>query len=128
MSPGERLLEAIGSRDFRGIAACFAPEASMRVLTPKGLVELSGREAVEARFRRWFAGMDGFELLDGEVTEVADRVRVRFHTRGRDPAKGEQENDHTGYAEVRDGLIVSLNVSCAGFRPTGRSSPEPLRH
>jgi hypothetical protein len=63
--------------------------------------------------------MEGFELLDSGVEQIADRTRIRWHTRGRDPEKGWQENDHTGYAELDgDGLIVALNVSCAGFRPS----------
>jgi hypothetical protein len=117
-----RLVGAIAERDFDGIAACFAADARMRVLTPRGLRELSGSAEAADRFRAWFEDADGFELLNADVEPVADRIRIRWHTRGRDAEKGWQENDHTGYAELGDGgLIVALNVSCAGFRTV----PEP---
>ena len=115
---GYRLLDAIGRRDFDEIETCFAPEASVRILTPHQLREHSGPAEAADRFRAWFEAMDEFELLDSDVHEIADRVRIRWHTRGRDAEKGLQENEHTGYAEIGgDGLIVALNVSCAGFRP-----------
>lgn len=114
-----RLLSAVAARDFADMERCFAPEASLRVLTPRGLRELRGAADAAARFRAWFGGMEEFELLDSDVEQVADRVRIRWHTRGCDPDRGWQENEHTGYAELDgDGLIVALNVSCAGFRPT----------
>ncbi len=115
--PAERLLRAIAGRDFDAIAECFAPEAAMRVLTPHSLRELSGAEAAADRFRAWFEPMEDFELLDSDIAGIADRVRIRWHTRGRDPEHGWQENDHTGYAELAGDSIVALNVSCAGFRP-----------
>lgn len=114
-----RLVEAIGRRDYDGIAGCFAPDAEMRVLTPRQLREHSGPAEAVDRFRTWFGETEGFELLDSDVEQVADRVRIRWHTRGRDPEQGWQENDHTGYAALdADGLIVALNISCAGFRPS----------
>lgn len=117
MDVAHRLLDAIATRDFEALAGCFAPDASLRILTPKRLREEAGRDDAAATFRRWFGDMEDFELVDGDVAEIADRVRIRWHTRGRDPAKGVQENEHTGYAEIDGGLIVALNVSCAGFRP-----------
>lgn len=114
---GGRLLEAIAARDFDAIAGCFADGACVRILTPRSLRELTGRQEAVERFRAWFGEMEEFELLSADVAVIADRIRVRWHTRGRDPEKGWQENEHTGYAEVQDGLIATLNVSCAGFRP-----------
>jgi hypothetical protein len=113
-----RLIEAISARDFDSIAACFAADCEMRVLTPRQLRELAGPDAAAERFRAWFGELDGFELLDSDVERISDRVRIRWRTRGEDPEKGWQENDHTGYAEIDgDDRIVALNVSCAGFRP-----------
>jgi hypothetical protein len=114
-----RLLDAIGARDFDEVAACFAAEASIRILTPRGLRELTGPKEAADRVRAWFEEMGSFELVDSDVEPIADRIRIRWHTIGRDPDKGWQENDHTGYAELDErGSIVALNISCAGFRPT----------
>lgn len=119
---GRRLLDAVRDRDYEAIAACFAPDASFRVLTPGPLRTFTGPEEAAARFRFWLDGLEDPELLDGDVDVIADRVRVRYRFRGRDPEKGWQLNEHTGYAAVRGGKITALNMTCAGFRPT--SAPE----
>ena len=112
------LLDGIAERDFERIERCFADDASLRVLTPGPLRELTGAKEAAGRFRFWLDSLEEFELLDGDVEEIADRVRIRYRFRGRDPDKGWQLNEHTGYGKVQDERIVSLNVTCTGFRPT----------
>lgn len=115
---GERLLGAIAARDYDRIAACFAQDASFRVLTPGPLRELDGHDEAAERYRAWLDALEGYEVLEGDAVAIADRVRVRYRFRGRDPEKGWQLNEHTGYAAVRDGEIRTLILTCAGFRPT----------
>lgn len=112
------LLDAIAARDFEHIRECFAGDASMRVLTPGPLREFSGSEEAAGRYRYWLGSLESFELLEGDVEEIADRFRVRYRFRGRDPEKGWQLNEHTGYGAVEGGRITALNVTCTGFRPT----------
>jgi len=112
------LLAAIRERDFDRIESCFAEDARLRVLTPHELRDLTGRGAAADRYRGWLESLEPFELLDGDVLEIADRVRIRYRFRGRDPEKGWQENEHTGYGLVTEGLVAGLNVTCTGFRPT----------
>lgn len=122
VAAGERLLAAIRERDFGGIGVCFTEDASFRVLTPGPLRELHGpAEAVE-RYRVWLEELESFEVLESDAVAIADRVRVRYRFRGRDPEKGWQLNEHTGYAVVEDGRVASLILTCAGFRPI--SAPE----
>ncbi|HEX6724054.1 MAG TPA: nuclear transport factor 2 family protein [Gaiella sp.] len=113
----EELLAAIGSRDRTRIAACFAAEAKLRALTPHRLRELDGPEAIAGQYGYWLDPLDSFTLLSGDVTAIADRARLRYRFRGRDPAKGWQENEHTAYATVENGRVAALNLTCAGFRP-----------
>lgn len=115
---GDELLDAVAERDFDRIEACFAEDASLRVLTPGPLREFSGAGDAAGRFRFWLEPLEDFELLDGDAEEIADRTRIRYRFRGRDPEKGWQLNEHTGYAKVTDGRIVAMNVTCTGFRPT----------
>lgn len=112
----QALLAAIRERDGEAIGACLDPDVLLRVLTPHALREEPGREAVVARYAAWLS-LEELELLAADAERVADRVRVRYRFRGRDPVKGWQENEHTAYATLENGLIVALNVSCAGFRP-----------
>lgn len=112
------LLEAIRARDTGRIAACFTTDARLRALTPHELRELVGPDAIADRYRRWLEPLESFALVSGDVEPVADRVRLRYRFRGRDPVKGWQENEHTAYAAVVEGRVAMLNLSCAGFRPS----------
>ena len=116
------LLAGISGRDFARIEACLAPDAVLRALTPHQLREEHGSRAIAGQYRYWLEPLDDFELLAGDQEQIADRVRIRYRFRGRDPEKGWQENEHTAYAALADGSIASLNLSCAGFRPTGPPS------
>ncbi|HXG76717.1 MAG TPA: nuclear transport factor 2 family protein [Gaiellaceae bacterium] len=118
---GEALLRAIEARDYAAVAGCFAEDASFRVLTPGPLREHTGPQEAAERYRFWLEPLEGFEVLESDVEEIADRVRVRYRFRGRDPEKGWQVNEHTGYAAVRDSRIRALVLTCTGFRP----APEP---
>jgi len=118
-TPCRALLEGIRARDGDRIAACFGPGAVLRALTPHQLREEHGPEAIADRYRYWLEPLAGFEVVEADATPIADRVRVRYWFRGRDPEKGPQENEHTAYATVESGRISALNLSCAGFRPAG---------
>lgn len=116
---GEELLAGIAERDYARIAACFAHDAGFHVLTPKPqLRDHSGSEEAAERYRFWLEPLEGFALLEGDVVEIADRIRVRYLFRGKDPEKGWQLNEHTGYAKVEGGRIRLLTLTCTGFRPT----------
>ena len=63
----------------------------------------------------WAATVERYPFT--QSLDDADRARLRYRFRGRDPAKGWQENEHTAYATVVDGRVTALNLTCAGFRP-----------
>lgn len=113
----EALLDAIRSRDGARIASCFAPDAKLRALTPHRLREEDGPEAIAAQYAHWLEPLESFTVVTGDVTPIADRIRLRYRFRGRDPVKGWQENEHTAYAAVVDGRVAALDLTCAGFRP-----------
>ena len=116
------LLAGIAARDYARIESCFAPDVELRALTPHQLREEHGAAATVGRYREWLGSLDEFSVIDCDAVAVADRIRVRYHFHGRDPDKGWQENEHTAYAEVVGGVIIGLNLSCAGFRPAERSA------
>jgi hypothetical protein len=113
----EELLDAIRSRDGVRIASCFATDAKLRALTPHRLREEEGPEAIGAQYAFWLDPLESYAVVAGDVTPIADRVRLRYRFRGRDRVKGWQENEHTAYAAVVDGRVAALNLTCAGFRP-----------
>jgi hypothetical protein len=118
---GEALLDAIAARDYDAIGACFADGARFDVLTPHRLREHHSAVEAAERYRAWLEPLARFEVLERDAVAIADRVRIRYLFRGRDPKSGWQLNEHTGYAAVEDGRIASMTLTCAGFRPI----PEP---
>jgi hypothetical protein len=115
---GRKLLDAIARRDYDRIRECFAEQVRFDVLTPHELREHATAAEAGERYRFWLDRLEEYELLESDVEEIADRVRVRYRFRGRDPEKGWQLNEHTGYGTVVDDRFVALKVTCTGFRPT----------
>ena len=50
----------------------------LRALLPGGPIEEHGRDAVVARFSRWFAGMDTVDLVESAGQAVADRLLIHY--------------------------------------------------
>jgi hypothetical protein len=117
-SVGGLLLEALARRDFDGLAACFAPAATMRALLPSGFVEYAGAEAIVERMRGWFGGAEEFEVLDGTVGEVGGRMhlawRLRMHPTPAGRA-GWHVIEQQAYVDALD-RIDAIDLVCSGFR------------
>ena len=115
---GERLLDAIESRDYEEIAGCFDDDVRFDVLTPHRLRRHATAAEARDRYHYWLDRLDAFEVLERESAAVADRTRLRYLFRGHDPEHGWQLNEHTAYAAIEGGRIVAMTLTCAGFRPT----------
>ena len=113
----QRFLAAVASRDGAALRSCFAPDASFRALTPAALRTMTGPGEAAERYDAWFGNLEGFEVLDADVTAIADRVRIRYLVRGRHPEHGWWLNEHTAYARIADDRITHLSLTCSGFRP-----------
>ena len=112
-----RLVEAIGVRDYDAIGRLLAPGARLRALVPHALREDEGSEAVVARLRSWWDEIRDFELLESEVEEMADRLRVRYRVACSGGEDGPSLLEQTAYLTVEDDRIAVVNLVCSGFRP-----------
>ena len=112
-----RFLEALSLRDFEGLAGTFAPHGKLRGLVPSALREAEGREAIAERFGIW-NGAEEWELLEADVEDFADVVRLRWRVASTDHALGRTVYEQTAYAAVGEGGIVWMNLVCSGERPT----------
>jgi ketosteroid isomerase-like protein len=110
-----RFLEALSRRDFDGLAATFAPDGKLRGLVPSALREAEGRDAVAERFGIW-NDAEEWELLDSEVEDFADVVKLRWHVASTDPEQGRLVYEQTAYAGIEEGGIVWMNLVCSGER------------
>ncbi|HEU5264303.1 MAG TPA: nuclear transport factor 2 family protein [Gaiellaceae bacterium] len=110
-----RFLEALSHRDFDELAATFAPEGKLRGLVPSTLREAEGREAVAERFGIWNDGNE-WELLESDVEDFADVVKLRWRVAATDPEQGRTVYEQTAYAEIGEGGIAWMNLVCSGER------------
>lgn len=110
----ERFLNAVAARDWDGVAACFAPDARLRMQSPGPLRDEQGQEAIGARYRAWFGDLDGFALRERDARRIEDRVRVHYLAAG-----SGKVTDHTGYLALADGRIAWIVMTCSGFRKEG---------
>jgi hypothetical protein len=114
---GTRFLEALSSRDYDVLGACFAADGTLRGVVPPGLREADGREAIVERFRLWTDDIEDYELADSEAAPFADMLRLRWAVKGVDPELGLNAYEQTAYVEVTDGEIVQMRLACSGHRP-----------
>jgi hypothetical protein len=113
------LLEALAARDFGRMTACLAPAATMRALTPSGLMELEGAVEVVDRIRHWFGGATEFDVLDGTVGEVGGRVHVAWRLRLHPTPRGDDSwhvIEQQAYLRITD-RIDAIDLLCSGFQP-----------
>ncbi len=114
---GSRFLEAIASRDYEALGACFAADGTLRGIVPSGFRDPDGREAIVERFRIWTGAIDDYEIVESDVTSFADLLRLRWTVKGVDPDEGLNVYEQTAYAEVAGGEIVAMRLACSGHRP-----------
>jgi hypothetical protein len=121
-SVGGLFLEALAQRDFDHMAECFELKATMRALLPYGPDEFQGSAKIVDAFRLWFGDAQDFEVLDGTVSDVGDRLHISWRLR-LNPPPTDDEGWHVieQQAYLRAGeRIDALDLLCSGFMPAGR--------
>jgi SnoaL-like protein len=111
-----RLVRAIAEQNEAALGECFAPDAELRALTPRGLRERAGAIEVASLISRWFGDSTELHLLDSHSEEVGDRVHVSYKfegVEGGEPFLVEQQL----YCTVADGTVTRADLLCSGFRP-----------
>jgi hypothetical protein len=106
---------AVAGRDSAGLAAAVTGTVRLRALLPGGPIEEHGRDAVVARFARWFAGMDTVGLVESAGEAVADRLLIHYRLdlaqRGTRWACTQ-----TSICKIVGGRLATIDLLCSGFR------------
>jgi hypothetical protein len=106
---------AVAGRDSVRLAAAVTDTVRLRALLPGGPIEEHGRDAVVARFGRWFADMDAVDLVEAAGQQVADRLLIHYRLdlaqRGTRWACTQ-----TSICKVTDGRLATIDLLCSGFR------------
>ena len=109
------LAAAVAGRDSIQLGAAVTDTVRLRALLPGGPIEERGRDAVVARFGRWFADMDAVDLVESAGEAVADRLLIHYRLdlaqRGTRWACTQ-----TSICKVNDGRLATIDLLCSGFR------------
>jgi hypothetical protein len=106
---------AVAGRDRARLAAAVTGTVRLRALLPGGPIEEHGRDAVVARFGRWFAGLDAVDLVESAGEVIADRVLIHYRL---DLARRGTRwaCTQTLVCKVHDGRLATIDLLCSGFR------------
>jgi hypothetical protein len=121
-SIGGLFLEALAQRDFAQLGDCFEPEATMRALLPYGPDQFQGAPQIVSAFRLWFGSAEDFEVVDGSVGDVGDRLHLSWRLRVRPTPMGDDDwhvIEQQAYLRAGE-RIDTLDLLCSGFMPAGQ--------
>jgi hypothetical protein len=106
---------AVAGRDSARLAAAVTETIRLRALLPGGPIEEHGRDAVVARFGKWFADMDAVEVVESAGEAVADRLLIHYRLdlaqRGTRWACTQ-----TSICKITGGRLATIDLLCSGFR------------
>jgi hypothetical protein len=106
---------AVAGRDSVHLANAVTETVRLRALLPGGPVEEHGREAVVARFRGWFAGLDAVDLVESAGQAVADRLLIHYRLElARDGTRW--ACTQTSVCKLIGGQLATIDMLCSGFR------------
>ena len=107
--------EVAGWSELPNAGRAVTNTVRLRALLPGGPIEEHGRDAVVARFSRWFAGMDTVDLVESAGQAVADRLLIHYRLdlaqRGTRWACTQ-----TSICKIDDGRLATIDLLCSGFR------------
>lgn len=116
MAPGGRFIAALAGHDFDGAQALLAHDIDFKAYTPsKAFFERKGIRDVMALMHEWYDPPSAIEML--ETDRVADRHRVSYRIRWRDPAGASFVFEQHAFYDLTDGRISRLQLVCSGDRP-----------
>ncbi len=105
------------SKDRARLREVLHPDVDFRGLTPSRNWEATGADAViDEILAAWFEDSDQIETVKVEGDAFADRERVGYRLRVRNP-DGLFTVEQQAYIAERDGKIGWMRVVCSGLRP-----------
>ena len=106
---------AVAGRDSSQLAAAVTDTVRLRALLPGGPIEEHGRDAVVARFGRWFAGLDAVDLVESAGEALPGRLLIHYRL---DLAQRDTRwaCTHTSICKIVGGRLATIDLLCSGFR------------
>ena len=118
-SLGRDFAYALLSKDWTRLAGLLDDEIDFRGLTPGRPWEATNaKDLIETVFAEWLEPTDDvYEILEVATDQIADRQRVVYRFRVRNP-DDDYLCEQTAYFDEADGKIERLRILCTGFLPT----------
>ena len=113
----QQFLECLAARDFDRLTALFAADAQARLLLPRGLVEVSGRDEIGGRFRSWFGAASSFEIAMSSEQRMGRRHRLTWLIRAVRESGSEELVEQHALLDLGPDGIERLDLLCSGFHP-----------
>jgi hypothetical protein len=111
----EAFAAAVAARDHQRLGTMLGDEVRLRALLPAQVVEDQCREAVLARYARWFGEYARVGLVRAADDTVGDRVLIHY-TVVADHETGPHVIAQTLMCGVYGGLIGKIDLVCSGWR------------
>ena len=111
----QQFLERLSVRDFDGLKALFAPDATARFLLPRGVEEQAGGEAIVGRFQDWFAGASLFQVARCGDDRIGGRRRLDWNLRVVRTTEVPEDIQQIAFLWIGPGGIEQLDLICSGF-------------
>jgi TusA-related sulfurtransferase len=113
----QQFLECLAARDFDRLTALFAAGAQGRLLLPRGLVEVSGRDEIGGRFRGWFGAASSFEIRMSSEQRIGRRHRLSWLIRAVREGDSVEFVEQNALLDLGPDGIERLDLLCSGFHP-----------
>ena len=122
-SVGGLLLEALAERNFVHMSECFDPRQRCGRCFRADPPSSRARRRSPRTSSRWFGNAEAFEVLDGTVGEVGNRLHLAWRLRLRPTPWGDDDwhiIEQQAYLRAGE-RIDALDLLCSGFMPDVRS-------
>jgi len=117
-------LRALERRDFDTVSGLLAPDAWLRALLPRQVIESRTDDATLETLRSWFGTAKEFRVLWTDHRSSAGRERIAYRFQLKPDWAPEQWHviEQVGFCRIRDGRISRIDVACTGFVPVSSES------
>src|SRR5207247_9005543 len=109
------IVRAVAGRNSTRLAAAVTDNVRLRAMLPGGPIEEHGRDAVVARFGKWFADMDTVDLVESAGEALPGRLLIHYRLdlaqRGTRWACTQ-----TLVCKIVGGRLATIDLLCSGFR------------
>ena len=112
----QKFVKFLAARDFEGLAATLASDATARFLLPHGLEEYAGRDAIVGRIKSWFGSASVFDLASSSEETVGLRQRLSWRFSVVRDGRSREVVEQLAYLNLGLRGIEQIDLLCSGFQ------------